>query len=79
MLPIMSRTMPSDRTSTIAASATTLAQFINQTGFVGSNGSYVAMRGGYPIEARPSAMARDASLRKKLWQESEALLGTHTN
>lgn len=74
LVPIMSRTMPADRTSTLPASAVALAQFMAQTSFVGSNGDYVAMRGGYPIVVNPSDMARDANLRAALWRDSEQLL-----
>ncbi|MEM9878491.1 MAG: SDR family NAD(P)-dependent oxidoreductase [Pseudomonadota bacterium] len=74
LIPVMSRMMPADRTSTLPASAVALAQFIAQKALVGVNGDYVAMRGGYPVVTAPSAMARDASLRAALWRDSEAIL-----
>lgn len=74
LMPVMSRTMPADRTSSLPASATTLAQFMSQTALVGSNGDYVAMRGGYPVVVQPSELARDADLRAALWRDSEAIL-----
>lgn len=74
LLPIMSRTMPADRTSTLPASAVALAQLMAQTSFAGVNGDYVAMRDGYPVVVDPSKMARDENLRAALWRDSEQLL-----
>lgn len=76
LLPIMARTMPPDRTSTLAASASALAHLIVQTSLVGKNGDYIAMRGGYPIIVQPSVLARERSVREALWRDSEALLDT---
>lgn len=74
LMPVMSRMMPADRTSSLPASATALAHLMAQTSLVGSNGDYVAMRGGYPVVAQPSVMARDENLRHALWRDSEQLL-----
>lgn len=74
LMPVMSRMMPADRTSSMPASATALAQYIAQTALVGSNGDYVAMRGGYPVVVQPSELARDAGQRTALWRDSEAIL-----
>lgn len=74
LLPIMSRTMPADRTSTLPASATTLAHFMAQSSLVGSNWDYVAMRGGYPVVVPPSHMARDPDVQRKVWDDSLALI-----
>ncbi len=74
LMPVMSRMMPADRTSSLPASATALAHLMAQTSLVGSNGDYVAMRGGYPLVVQPSVMARDKDLRDALWRDSEQLL-----
>ncbi|MEM6276703.1 MAG: SDR family NAD(P)-dependent oxidoreductase [Pseudomonadota bacterium] len=74
LLPIMSRTMPADRTSTLPASATALAHFMAQSSLVGSNGDYVAMRGGHPVVVPPSQMAREPDVQRKVWDDSLALI-----
>jgi len=74
LLPIMSRTMPADRTSSLAASANGLAYLMARRSLVGASGDYVAMRGGSAVVVQPSEMARDAALRRQLWADSEALL-----
>lgn len=74
IMPVMSRSMPSDRTSSIDASANALAYLMARRSLVGSNGDYVAMRGGYPIVVEPSELARDDSARERLWNDSIALL-----
>jgi len=79
LMPVMSRMMPADRTSSLSASATALAQFMAQTALVGSNGDYVAMRGGYPVVVHPSELARDANQRADLWRDSEAILAEAKN
>ena len=79
LMPVMSRMMPADRTSSLPASATALAQLMARTAFIGANGDYVAMRGGYPIVVQPSELARDADLRAALWRDSEAILAEAQN
>ncbi|MEM9206197.1 MAG: SDR family NAD(P)-dependent oxidoreductase [Pseudomonadota bacterium] len=79
LLPIMSRTMPPDRTSTLPASAGALARLMVGSSSVGENGDYVAMRGGHPIVVPPSEMARNESLRGRLWDDSNALLDEVSN
>ncbi len=74
LMPVMTRMMPADRTSSIPASANALAQLMAQTSLMGTNGDYVAMRGGYGVVVHPSEMARDADLRTVLWRDSVALL-----
>ena len=79
LIPIMSRTMPADRTSTMSASANALAYLMIGRSLVGNDGDYVAMRGGYPIVTHPSKLARQEDLRKKLWADSEDLLGLESS
>lgn len=79
LMPVMSRMMPADRTSSLPASATALAQFMAKNAPVGVNGDYVAMRGGYPVVVQPSLIARDADLRAALWRDSEAILAEAPN
>ena len=74
LIPIMSRTMPRDRTSTLSASATALAYLMAGRSLVGANGDYVAMRGGYPIVTAPSELARNDEARQRLWSDSKQLL-----
>ncbi|MEM8837582.1 MAG: SDR family NAD(P)-dependent oxidoreductase [Pseudomonadota bacterium] len=74
LLPILSRTMPADRTSTLSASANAFAYLMAGRSLIGQNGDYVAMRGGYPVVVNPSKMARDQHLSAQLWSDSEALL-----
>lgn len=74
LLSIMSRTMLADRTSTLPGSATALAYFIAQSSLIGTNGDYVAMRGGYPVVVKPSKMARNQQLQRQLWEDSLEVL-----
>jgi len=79
LIPIMSRTMPADRTSTMSASATALAYLMVGRSLTGRNGDYLAMRGGYPMATHPSKLARNDKERTTLWLDSEDLLGLRLN
>ena len=71
---IVPLTMPRDRTGTIATTAPAYADLLLGKMALSRNGVYVAMRGGKPVEAETSKVARQKVLREALWEDSLNLL-----
>jgi NAD(P)-dependent dehydrogenase (short-subunit alcohol dehydrogenase family) len=64
-----------DRVSTPETSGRLLADLATDPAWSSQRGGYVAVRAGALVEARPSAVAYDADLAAKLWDNSAGLVG----
>ncbi len=71
---IVPYTMPRDRTGTVATTAPAYASLILGAMSLSSNGAYLSMRDGKPIEVAPSELTRTGSVGADLWEDSVSLL-----
>ncbi|MEO0881861.1 MAG: SDR family NAD(P)-dependent oxidoreductase [Pseudomonadota bacterium] len=67
-------TMPRDRTGSIATTAPAYAQLLLSGVTPSKNGAYLAMRGGKPVDAEVSELARAPGLGETLWEDSLKVL-----
>lgn len=73
LLPLLVKR--SDRVSTPENSGRLLAELVTDRRFAGQRGRYMAVRRDQVIDAPPSAVAHDAGLAAKLWDDSAGLVG----
>ncbi|CAN0502086.1 unnamed protein product, partial [Phaeothamnion confervicola] len=73
LLPLLVKR--SDRVSSPENSGRLLAELVTDRRFAGQRGRYVAVRRDQVIDVPPSAVAHDAELAAKLWDNSAGLVG----